>query len=216
MYDSFFKRIIDLIISPILILLFSPLYLFIGLLILVFMGRPILFKQQRIGKNGKMFNMYKFRTMKNNNSNIMSIEDDHKRLTKIGVFLRSTSLDELPELINILKGNMSFIGPRPLPAYYLPYYNESELIRHSVRGGLVPCDVLTMKSNPTWEEQFECEKQYVKNESFLLDIKIFLVLFYVLFKRTKDKYGVSERQLLNEYRKDKMVGLDEKEDIISK
>ena len=124
MYDLVIKRIIDLTLAPLVILILSPLYIIISILVLIFMGRPILFKQERVGKNNRIFNMYKFRSMKNSNTTVASIEDDHKRLTRLGVFLRSTSLDELPELFNIVKGDMSFVGPRPFPSYYLPFFTE--------------------------------------------------------------------------------------------
>lgn len=201
MYDLVIKRIIDLVIAPIAILILSPLYIIISVLILIFMGRPVLFRQERVGKNNRVFNMYKFRSMKNSTSAVASIEDDHKRLTKLGVFLRSTSLDELPELFNILKGDMSFVGPRPFPSYYLPYYTDDELMRHNVRGGLIPCDGLSGKADVSWEEQFEIERDYVKNMNLFLDIKVVLKTIKILFVRVEENYGSVERPLLNEYRK---------------
>ena len=139
--------------------------------------------------------------MKNSNTTVASIEDDHKRLTRLGVFLRSTSLDELPELFNIVKGDMSFVGPRPFPSYYLPFFTEEELKRHDVRGGLIPCDGLSGKADIEWEEQFELERDYVKNINLCIDIKIILKTIRILLVRVKNNYGSVERPLLNEYRK---------------
>lgn len=201
MYDKVIKRVFDSIFAPIMIIILSPLYITISFMILLNMGKPIIFKQERVGKDNKKFYMYKFRSMKESKSAIGNIEDDHKRLTKLGMFLRSTSLDELPELFNIVKGDMSFIGPRPFPSYYLPYYSEKELERHSVRGGLIPCDGLSGKSDLSWEEQFEIELQYVKHIGLWLDIMIVLRTMKILFVRIKENYGKVKRPLLNEYRK---------------
>lgn len=200
MYDKYIKRIIDIILSFILIIILSPLYLIISIAILINMGTPVIFKQERVGLNERKFVMYKFRSMRNSTSVEGNIEDDHKRLTKLGLFLRSTSLDELPELINILKGDMSFVGPRPFPSYYLPYYSMEERKRHNVRGGLIPCDGILGKVDDTWEEQFEAELKYVNEVSFLLDVKIVLITIKLLFIRTKSDYGRAERPLLNEVR----------------
>lgn len=201
MYDTYVKRILDIILSVIAIVCLFPIILVISITVLINMGVPILFKQERIGRNEKVFMMYKFRTMRNSNSNENSIEDDHKRLTKLGIFLRSTSLDELPELFNILKGDMSFVGPRPFPSYYLPYYKREEQKRHSVRAGLIPVDGLLGKVNVSWDEQFEAELKYVKKVSFLTDIKVIAITFKLLFIRAKSNYGEIERPLLNEVRK---------------
>lgn len=200
MYDSIIKRVLDLIFAPLLIMILSPIYIIISLLVLAKMGRPIIFKQERVGKNNRIFKMYKFRSMKNSSSSIASIEDDHNRLTKFGIFLRSTSLDELPELFNILKGDMSFVGPRPFPAYYLPFYTKNELKRHDVRGGLIPCDGLSGKTDISWEEQFQVENYYIRNLSFFLDLKVIFKTLKILLVRVKGNYGAIERPLLNEYR----------------
>ena len=201
MYEKYIKRIIDIIGSIILLVLLSPLFLIISCAVFVNMGRPVLFKQVRAGKNECKFTMCKFRSMKNSTSTEGNIEDDHKRLTRLGLFLRSTSLDELPELINILKGDMSFVGPRPFPSYYLPYYTKEERKRHNVRAGLIPCDGVLGKVDDTWEEQFEAELFYVDHESFLLDLKIIFITLKLLFVRANSDYGKAERPLLNEVRK---------------
>lgn len=201
MYDKYIKRILDIILSGIAIMVLSPLYLIISIAVLINMGKPILFKQTRIGKNEKQFTMYKFRSMRNSNAAEGNIKDDHKRLTNLGIFLRSASLDELPELFNIFKGDMSFVGPRPFPAYYLPYYTHEERKRHNVRAGLIPCDGILGKVDDTWEEQFEAELNYVNHVSFWLDIKITVITIKLVFVRLHSNYGTIERPLLNEVRR---------------
>ena len=200
MYDKYIKRIFDIILSGIAIVILSPSYLIIAIAVLFNMGKPVLFKQTRIGKSEKQFTMYKFRSMRNSNAAEGNIEDDHKRLTKLGIFLRSASIDELPELFNIFKGDMSFVGPRPFPAYYLPYYTREERRRHNVRAGLIPCDGILGKVDDTWEEQFEAELYYVDHVSFWLDIKILLITIKLVVVRLHSNYGAIERPLLNEVR----------------
>ena len=200
MYDKYIKRILDIILSGIAIVVLSPLYLIISFAILFNMGKPVLFKQTRIGKNEKQFTMYKFRSMRNSNAMEGNIEDDHKRLTKLGVFMRSASLDELPELFNIFKGDMSLVGPRPFPAYYLPYYTHEERRRHNARSGLIPCDGILGKVDDTWEEQFEAELYYVDHVGFWLDIRIILITMKLVLVRLHSNYGTIERPLLNEVR----------------
>lgn len=201
MYERYIKRLLDIIGSGLLIVCLSPLLLIISLAVLVNMGSPILFRQERIGKDEKHFIMYKFRSMKNSTATEGNIEDDHKRLTKLGIFLRSASLDELPELFNIIKGDMSFVGPRPFPSYYLPYYTKEERRRHAVRAGLIPCDGILGKVDDTWEEQFAAELYYVDKVSLVLDIKIILITIKLIFIRLRSNYGAIERPLLNEVRK---------------
>jgi undecaprenyl phosphate N,N'-diacetylbacillosamine 1-phosphate transferase len=203
-YKLFFKRIFDIIISLFSIVILSPLIVVLAICIYIGMGSPILFTQERIGKNEKVFKMYKFRSMNSNKDKDGNLLPERMRLTKLGSFLRSTSLDELPELYNILKGEMSFIGPRPLPLYYLPYFYEKERKRHSVCGGLVPPDVLSGKAITSWEEQFEYEMNYSKDVSLLLDIKIVLFTLLVLARRFKGNYGSEFRPHLNEYRSKKI------------
>lgn len=201
MYKNFFKRLIDVVISFTLILLLLPLYIIVGFAILIDMGTPVIFKQVRIGENEKPFTMYKFRSMKVTNNSIGNIHDDRSRLTKLGVFIRSTSLDELPELFNVLLGDMTIVGPRPFPDYYMPFYSNEERRRHSLKGGLIPCDGLLGRSDVTWEEQFKAELYYVDNVSFSLDMKIIFKTFSILLQRAESDYGNIERPLLNEVRK---------------
>ena len=203
MYKHFFKRFFDFTLSLFAIIILSPIFLILSILVRIKMGSPILFKQERVGKNEKVFTMYKFRTMTNAKDDNGNLLPNDKRLTKFGKFLRSTSLDELPELFNILKGDMSIIGPRPLLVEYLPYYTEEEKHRHDVRGGLTVPEVLQDNVTPTWEEQFACEVDYAKNVSFWLDIKILFYTVRNLFKRNTSNYGGYERKSLNEERKEK-------------
>lgn len=203
MYKLFFKRILDIIISLFVILLLLPLYVLISVYVLVFMGTPILFGQERIGKDEKPFKLYKFRSMTNKRDKDGNLLPEEKRLTKAGILLRNSSLDELPELWSILIGKMSLVGPRPMPTYYGPYFLQSERKRHHVLGGLIPPDSLSGKAVTTYEEQFKYECEYVDNISLMLDIKVIFSTFKILFLRVKDDYGTCERPHLNVYRKGK-------------
>ena len=151
MYKLFFKRFLDIIISGIGMIVLLPLYIIIGLYVAAFMGWPVLFCQKRIGKGEKPFNLYKFRSMTNSKDENGNLLPESERLTKAGVFLRNSSLDELPELWAIFIGKMSIVGPRPMPTYYGPYFKEDERKRHSVRGGLIPPDSLSGKAVTTYE-----------------------------------------------------------------
>lgn len=202
MYRNYIKRILDIVLSAGTIAVLLPVYLIISILVIIFMGFPVLFKQERIGKNEKPFMLYKFRTMTNAMDFQGKLLSEEKRVTKFGAFLRSSSLDELPELFSILKGDMSFVGPRPLPSYYMPYYFPKEKVRHMVRGGLIPPDGLSGKPVVTWEEQFCYEVDYAKHVSFLLDIKIVYATFTIVVKRIKENYGAEFRPHLNDYRKE--------------
>ncbi len=166
----FIKRFLDIILSIVLLMLLSPLLILVMLLIFFKMGSPVFFKQKRIGKENKPFAIIKFRTMINNSSMNLS---DKQRLTKLGALLRKMSIDELPQLINIVKGDMSFIGPRPLLEEYLLYYNNREIKRHQVRPGMTSLASIKGRSYITWEDQFEMDVNYVENLSFCLDFKIF-------------------------------------------
>ena len=202
MYSNYLKRCLDFILSFLAIIFLSPVFLFLFFLVRVKLGSPVLFFQERIGKNEKPFKLYKFRSMTDQKDEKGDLLPDELRLTSFGKKLRSTSLDELPELFNILRGEMSIIGPRPMPTAYLPYYREDERIIHSVRGGLIPPDVLTMRSVFDWDEQFQNEKRYAENVSFLTDMKILCAVFMILFKRNENQYGGQVRKPLSEVRKD--------------
>lgn len=202
MYKKCIKRVLDLILSLIAVIILSPLYLLLAILVRVKLGKPILFTQERIGKDEKPFRLYKFRSMTDQRDENGNLLQDEVRLTSFGKKLRSTSLDELPELFNIIKGDMSIIGPRPMPMAYLPYYREDERIIHTVRGGLIPPDVLTLHSVFDWDEQFQNEVNYANHVTFLTDLKILFSVFLILFKRNENQYGGQVRKPLTEIRKD--------------
>lgn len=175
MYRLFFKRFLDFILSLLAIIILSPVYLIVALLVRIKLGSPVIFTQERPGKNEKIFKMYKFRTMTDDKDLNGNLLPDVKRLTKFGKLLRSTSLDELPELFNILKGDMSIVGPRPLLIKYLPLYNDFQRHRHDVRPGLTGLAQVNGRNATTWERRFEYDVEYVKNISFLTDIKVILL-----------------------------------------
>ena len=172
------KRFFDIVAAVILLCIFSGPLLLLGLLQYMLAGRPLLFRQQRAGLNGKPFNILKLRTMRVGN------ESDAERLTRWGKFLRSTSLDELPELWNVLRGEMSLVGPRPLPTRYLQRYSPEQARRHHVRPGITGWAQINGRNNISWERQFELDLWYVDNRSFLLDIKILLLTCVSVLKRT--------------------------------
>lgn len=204
MYAKYFKRILDFLLSLIALIILSPVFLIIAILVRVKLGSPVIFKQKRPGKNEKIFTLYKFRTMtdkKDENGNLLP---DEKRLTKFGKALRSTSLDELPELFNILKGDMSIIGPRPLLVEYLPLYNEEQKHRHDVRPGLTGLAQVSGRNSISWEEKFDDDIRYIKNITFINDIKIFFNTIIKVFKRE----GISQE---NNVTMEKFKGTPNKE-----
>lgn len=184
MYKKYFKRIVDIACALAAIIVFSWLYIIVAVLVRIKLGSPVLFKQERPGLNGKIFTLYKFRTMtdkKDENGNLLP---DDVRLTSFGKLLRKTSLDELPEAFNILKGDMSVVGPRPLLVKYLPLYNEHQKHRHDVRPGLSGLAQVSGRNGISWEERFDIDVKYVENISFLLDVKIvFMTVWKAFFKR---------------------------------
>jgi len=170
-YDKWLKRGLDFLFSFLLIIFLSPLMIMVALLILIFLGRPILFKQERPGLNEKIFMLYKFRTMRLGKN---EIGNDAARLTKFGKFIRSLSLDELPQLFNILKGDMSFIGPRPLLVKYLSLYNQNQRKRHLVRPGLTGLAQVNGRNALDWNEKFDYDIKYAMEMSIIIDFKIVL------------------------------------------
>lgn len=174
MYKRIVKRTLDFINSAVLLLLLSPLLLVISILVRVNLGTPIIFKQERPGKDKKIFILRKYRTMNDKKDSNGNLLPDSQRITKFGNFLRATSLDELPELYNILKGDMSFVGPRPLLVKYLPYYSENEIKRHDVRPGLTGLAQIEGRNNLEWDTRLGLDVKYVEDISLLLDIKILL------------------------------------------
>lgn len=202
MYNRCVKRTLDIVLPALLLIVMIPLFILIALLVRIQLGRPVIFSQERAGKNQKPFLIHKFRTMteeKDENGNYLS---DEKRLKRLGQILRSTSLDELPELVNIIKGDMSIIGPRPLPTGYLPYMTDEEKHRHDVRGGLIPPEIMYGNVTPTWEEQFSYEVRYSANVTVKADLKIFFCVFRMLVKRNRENYGEYARPQLDKERAD--------------
>jgi undecaprenyl phosphate N,N'-diacetylbacillosamine 1-phosphate transferase len=200
MYRLFFKRVIDIVISGVAMIILTPIFVILAICVRISMGTPILFSQNRIGKGEIPFKLYKFRSMTNECDTIGHLLPEEKRVTKIGAIIRSSSLDELPELFAIFKGDMSFVGPRPLRMDDLPYFYEEERVRHTVRGGLIPPDSLSGKVFTTYEEQFQYEAFYAKNVSLLLDFKIVIKTFNIIVKRLTNDYGNDFRPHLKEYR----------------
>lgn len=181
MYRKYIKRLFDIVLSLIILILFSWLYIILAVAVRIALGSPILFKQPRPGKDEKIFNMYKFRTMTDKRDKDGNLLPDKDRLTGFGKFLRKTSLDELPELFCILKGDMSFIGPRPLLIEYLPYYTEREKLRHTVRPGLTGLAQASGRNTVDWDTRFEIDATYVENLSFLMDLKVIGMTFKTVF-----------------------------------
>lgn len=174
MYRHFFKRVIDIVVSALGLLVLSPVLLVFALLIRTKLGSPILFSQDRPGKNGKIFTMYKFRSMTDERDEHGNLLPDDVRLTKFGKILRASSMDELPELWNILKGDMSLVGPRPLLVQYLPLYNDEQKKRHDVRPGLTGLAQVNGRNALSWEDKFAYDVKYVESVSAWKDIKILI------------------------------------------
>ena len=183
LYRKFGKRLFDVLFSASLLIVLSPVILIIALIVYVKMGRPILFSQERPGLNEKIFTLYKFRTMTNAYGPDGKLLPDSSRLSRFGKILRSTSLDELPELWNILKGDMSFVGPRPLLVQYLSLYSDEQRHRHDVRPGLTGLAMIHGRNNLNWNDKFAYDLQYVEQQSFLFDMKMLLWTVVITLKR---------------------------------
>lgn len=179
----FVKRLLDITISLIALIFLLPLMSLIYLLVIINLGSPAFFLQERVGKDNKIFKIIKFRTMKNSTDKNGNLLSDNERVTKFGGFLRSFSLDELPELINILKGDMSLVGPRALLVQYLGLYNDEQIRRHEVLPGLTGWAQINGRNSITWSEKFKLDVWYVDNWSLWLDIKIFFLTFWKVLKR---------------------------------
>lgn len=191
-YEQYFKRIIDILISATALIFLSPIILIIAILVKCKLGSPIIFVQERPGKNEEIFNMYKFRTMIDKDDKDGNPLSDDLRLTKFGKLLRSTSLDELPEIWNILKGDMSLVGPRPLLKEYLKLYNQEQKKRHLVRPGLTGLAQVNGRNAISWKEKFFYDVKYVDNVSFILDMKIIFITIKKIFVREGISDGHSE------------------------
>lgn len=182
MYRKYIKRLLDIAISLCGIIILSPVYLILAVLVRVKLGSPVIFRQDRPGKDEKVFQLYKFRSMTDERDEKGELLPDEIRLTRFGKTLRSTSLDELPELWNILKGDMSLIGPRPLLVKYLPLYNDFQKHRHDVKPGLTGWAQVNGRNAISWEQRFELDIYYVNHISFLLDMKILFQTVAVVFR----------------------------------
>ena len=183
LYKNIIKRFLDIVFSALALILFWWLYLVLAILIKVNLGSPVIFTQERPGKDGKIFKLYKFRSMSSDTDENGNLLPDSKRLNNFGKVLRSTSLDELPELFNIIIGDMSIVGPRPLLVKYLQFYNEEEDRRHEMRPGLTGLAQVSGRNALTWKERFLCDIQYVDHVSFWMDFKIILLTIKKIFVR---------------------------------
>lgn len=183
MYRHFFKRFFDFVLSLIAIIILSPVYIIVAILVRVKLGSPVIFTQERPGKDEKIFKMYKFRSMTSETDEEGNLLPDEVRLTSFGKKLRSTSLDELPELFNILKGDMSIVGPRPLLKKYLPRYNEFQKHRHDVSPGLTGWAQVNGRNAISWEDKFRLDVEYTEKCSFLLDLKILFMTVSSVLKK---------------------------------
>lgn len=199
-YEKYIKRLIDIVCSLAALLVFWWLLLILAILVRIKLGSPIIFKQARPGKNEEIFHLYKFRTMTDARDENGNLLPDAQRLTKFGKLLRSSSLDELPELWNILKGDMSLIGPRPWAVSYLPYFTENERRRHSIRPGLSGWAQVNGRTAANWDDRLKFDIEYVDNISFYMDMKIiFMTIKKVLCK--SDLVEAGEQGDFSEYRK---------------
>lgn len=198
MYANYVKRILDLTLSLIAVILCSPIFLILFLLVRFKLGSPVLFTQERPGKDEKIFRLYKFRTMTSQTDAQGELLPDEIRLTSFGKKLRATSLDELPELFNILKGDMSIVGPRPLLVKYLPLYNEEKRHRHDVRPGLTGQAQVHGRNAISWEEKFKHDVEYTRNVTFLNDCRIILATILKVIK--KDGISSETSATMEEFR----------------
>lgn len=185
-YECFVKRALDVLFACILLFLLVPVFLILAISVRIMLGAPVIFRQERGGLGGKVFKILKFRTMTDKRDREGDLLPDPERLTRFGRFLRKTSLDELPQLINILRGEMSFVGPRPQLAEFLPHYTENEKLRHSVRPGLTGLAQVKGRNSLPWKKRFELDAEYARKVSFLIDMKIIILTLFTLFGKGKD------------------------------
>lgn len=181
------KRTFDLLIASLIFMYSLPLFMFTSVLIRIFIGKGVLFKQVRPGKNGYPFKLYKFRTMTNAKSIDGELLPDHLRMTKLGSIIRSSSIDELPQLVNVIKGDLSLVGPRPLLMEYLPLYNEEQRKRHNVKPGITGWAQINGRNTISWDQKFKLDVWYVENQSFKLD----LYILYKTFQKVIQKKDIS-------------------------
>ncbi len=191
MYKKVFKRLLDLVIAVLAFLFFLPFFIAIYILLLLKTENGVFFKQQRPGLNGEIFTVFKFKTMTDEKDAEGSLLPDDQRLTNLGKFIRATSLDEIPQLLNVIKGDMSLVGPRPLLVKYLPLYNDFQKRRHEVKPGITGWAQVNGRNAISWEQKFEYDVWYVDNISFILDIKILLLTALKVVKRSGISSGTN-------------------------
>lgn len=206
MYRHFFKRFFDIVLSFFALVVLSPVLLVLAILVRLKLGSPVIFCQERPGKDERIFRMYKFRSMTDERDAEGELFPDEERLTKFGRLLRSTSLDELPELWNILKGDMSIVGPRPLVKQYLPYYTEEEHHRHDVRPGLTGMAQTHGRNALSWEEKFSYDLDYIKKISLGLDLSIIFLTVKIVFMRAGIGQGEEAPESLHIQRQKRGAG----------
>ena len=202
-YELFFKRFMDIFVSALFILVFFWLYLIIAFIVRINLGSPVLFTQDRPGKNGKVFKLYKFRSMSDKRDKNGDLLPDKMRLNKFGKILRSTSLDELPELFNIIKGDMSLVGPRPLLVKYLEHYNEHDARRHEVRPGLTGLAQVSGRNAMSWKEKFEKDIEYVDNLTFMMDARVFFMTVKKVFVREGIEFKEGHQPIMDYFEENK-------------
>jgi undecaprenyl phosphate N,N'-diacetylbacillosamine 1-phosphate transferase len=196
-YQKYFKRPMDLVLSLIALIVLSPLLIIVAILVRIKLGSPVIFKQKRPGLNEKIFTLYKFRTMTDARDEIGELLPDSDRLSKFGKLLRRTSIDELPELFNILKGDMSIVGPRPLLIRYLPFYTDKEHMRHKVRPGLTGLAQISGRNCINWSERFSIDINYIDKITFANDFKIILLTTYSLLNK-RDSINVENSYIFGD------------------
>lgn len=199
MYKKYFKRILDVLIALCAFIVLSPVTILISLVLLYTNKGTPFFTQPRPGKNEKVFQILKFKTMKDPIENNGKLLQDSERITKVGNFLRKTSLDEIPQLINVIKGDMGLVGPRPLRVRYLPYYTTKERVRHTIRPGITGLAQVSGRNSINWDEKLEKDVEYIEGISFLLDFKILLKTVYKIFNSAEINLE-PENDSLDEYR----------------
>lgn len=210
MYRKYIKRLLDIVISLTALVVLSPILLVVAILVRCKLGSPVIFHQQRPGYNEEIFKLCKFRTMTDERDENGELLPDSVRLTKFGRMLRATSLDELPELWNILKGDMSIIGPRPLLVSYLPYYTKEEKLRHTVRPGLTGLAQVSGRNLLDWDKRFATDVEYVRNLTFAMDVKIFFLTIKKVFVRENIEVDTNQVEgNFAEIRKAKMEAADQ-------
>ena len=188
MYDTFFKRLIDIILASINLVLLTPLFVIITIVLFFANEGEPFFVQKRPGKNGQIFNMFKFKTMTNKKDSDGNLLPDSKRMTRLGNFARRISLDEIPQLINVIRGDMSLVGPRPLLPEYLPLYNETQKKRHEVKPGITGWAQVNKENITSWQTKFEYDLWYIENWTFLLDIQIIFMTVYTMIRGDKNAF----------------------------